>query len=190
MSRELLLNQSAIWIFGRITEDIKFNSKAYANLPETEREGHEENTPPFVSQNKFLLNQLRSKGVNFARIYSFVYQGSFFDLPAPAIFLVHGKGIDPEYARTSPEFADVSRMPSDIGRLGLGTTIPGSFPRGIRVWSYDKADYTIRMEVETGMFEQVLLDAMLGDDSRRQRLQCQRLQRAWLQRPRFQRKRL
>ena len=54
-------------------------------------------------------------------------------------------------------------MPSDIGRLGLGTTIPGSFPRGIRVWSYDKADYTIRMEVETGMFEQVLLDAMLGD---------------------------
>ncbi|GLS33411.1 hypothetical protein GCM10007937_51220 [Mesorhizobium albiziae] len=29
------------------------------------------------------------------------------------------------------------------------------------VWSYEKADYTIRMDVETGMFEQVLLDAML-----------------------------
>jgi len=30
------------------------------------------------------------------------------------------------------------------------------------VWSYDKADYTIRMDVETGMFEDVLLAAMLG----------------------------
>jgi len=28
------------------------------------------------------------------------------------------------------------------------------------VWSYDKADYTIRMDVETGMFEDVLLGAM------------------------------
>jgi uncharacterized protein YjbI with pentapeptide repeats len=34
----------------------------------------------------------------------------------------------------------------------------------LRVWSYDKADYTIRMDVETGMFEQVLLDMFFGGD--------------------------
>jgi uncharacterized protein YjbI with pentapeptide repeats len=33
-----------------------------------------------------------------------------------------------------------------------------SFANDLMVWSYDKADYTIRMVVETGMFEQVLLD--------------------------------
>ncbi|WP_206520495.1 MULTISPECIES: hypothetical protein [unclassified Mesorhizobium] len=37
------------------------------------------------------------------------------------------------------------------------------FADDIMVWSYDKADYTIRMDVETGMFEDVLLAAMLGD---------------------------
>jgi hypothetical protein len=37
------------------------------------------------------------------------------------------------------------------------------FSDDIRVWSYDKADYTIRMDVETGMFEQVLLDAYFSD---------------------------
>jgi len=28
----------------------------------------------------------------------------------------------------------------------------------IRVWAYDKADYSIRMDVMTGQFEQILLD--------------------------------
>ncbi len=36
------------------------------------------------------------------------------------------------------------------------------FADELRVWSYDKADYTIRMDVETGMFEDVLLAAMSG----------------------------
>ena len=36
------------------------------------------------------------------------------------------------------------------------------FADGLRVWSYDKADYTIRMDVDVGMFEDVLLDAALS----------------------------
>jgi hypothetical protein len=36
------------------------------------------------------------------------------------------------------------------------------FADDVRVWSYDKADYTIRMDVETGMFEDVLLDILGG----------------------------
>jgi hypothetical protein len=35
----------------------------------------------------------------------------------------------------------------------------------IRVWPYDKADYTIRMDVETGMFEQILLDVFFGAEA-------------------------
>jgi hypothetical protein len=37
------------------------------------------------------------------------------------------------------------------------------FADDVRVWSYDKADYTIRMDVLTGMFEQVLLDNFFDD---------------------------
>jgi len=36
------------------------------------------------------------------------------------------------------------------------------FADEVRVWSYDKADYTIRMDVDTGMFEDILLNAVLG----------------------------
>ena len=38
------------------------------------------------------------------------------------------------------------------------------FADDLIVWSYDKADYTIRMDVDTGMFEQVLLDLFFGGD--------------------------
>jgi hypothetical protein len=44
---------------------------------------------------------------------------------------------------------------------GLGSQ-DFDFADDIMVWSYDMADYTIRMDVETGMFEQVLLDAMVA----------------------------
>jgi uncharacterized protein YjbI with pentapeptide repeats len=36
------------------------------------------------------------------------------------------------------------------------------FADDLMVWSYDKADYTIRMDVQTGMFEDVLLPMVDG----------------------------
>lgn len=36
------------------------------------------------------------------------------------------------------------------------------FADGIRAWSYDKADHTIRMDVEAGEFEDVLLNMYFG----------------------------
>ena len=39
-----------------------------------------------------------------------------------------------------------------------GSAVPGyPFAEDIRVWSYDQADFTIRLDVVTGMFEDVLL---------------------------------
>jgi uncharacterized protein YjbI with pentapeptide repeats len=32
----------------------------------------------------------------------------------------------------------------------------------LRAWSYDRADYSIRMDIETGMFEDILLDAFFN----------------------------
>jgi hypothetical protein len=161
MSQELILNRSTIWLFGRVVADIVFDHQAYFDLPQNDLDAERQDTPQFLSQNTFLLNQLRSDQARFATIYSFAYQGGFYDLSVPTIFLVHGRGMDPENAgRVSPHFADVSRMPGEAGRTGLATMV-GAFTRGIRAWTYDKADYTIRLDVETGMFDQVLLDAML-----------------------------
>jgi hypothetical protein len=68
------------------------------------------------------------------------------------LFLVHGPGED---AETGPP--RVAHAPDNPSRTGLAVA-EFDFADNIRVWSYDKADYTIRMDVETGMFEQVLLD--------------------------------
>ena len=35
----------------------------------------------------------------------------------------------------------------------------------IKVWSYDKGDYSIRMDIETGTLAQILLEAELDEES-------------------------
>lgn len=93
-----------------------------------------------------------------ARIYGFSYEGYYYELPRPVMFLVHGDGLPASEARGRTNRA---RAPGEPSRTGLGEA-DFQFSDDILVWSYDKADYTIRMDVETGMFEDVLLAAMLG----------------------------
>jgi len=118
-----------------------------------------ESTPGAVNRggtNRFLERQI--SGASFARIYGFSFEGTYYDLPRPTLFLVHGAGelVSEEIGR----FA-AARSPSPSSLTGLAAA-DFDFADGLRVWSYDKADYTIRMDVETGMFEDVLLAAMLG----------------------------
>lgn len=107
-------------------------------------------------QNRFLEEQLAAG--RFARIYGFSFEGSYYDLPRPVLFLVHGDGelVAEDLGKFSP-----ARAPSPTGLTGLAAA-DFDFADGLRVWSYDKADYTLRMDVETGMFEDVLLAAILG----------------------------
>jgi hypothetical protein len=107
-------------------------------------------------QNRFLEEQLAAG--RFARIYGFSFEGSYYDLPRPVLFLVHGDGelVAEDLGKFSP-----ARAPSPTGLTGLAAA-DFDFADGLRVWSYDKADYTVRMDVETGMFEDVLLASILG----------------------------
>jgi hypothetical protein len=95
----------------------------------------------------------------FARIYGYAYEGAYCDLPKPAIFLVHGEGIDADIPseRFDPNLVLLGRAPANIGRLGVATTT-GSFATGMKVWGYDRADFTIRLDAETGSFESLLLE--------------------------------
>ena len=116
--------------------------------------------------NQFLDQQLDERA-NFARIYGFSYEGDYFDLPSPTLFLVHGDGElasqkGKEQSEDNP--SNRSRAPRDPSIGGMAAA-NFQFADDIRVWNYDKADYTIRMDVASGMFEQVLLDATLGDGS-------------------------
>ena len=118
--------------------------------------------------NQFLDQQLDERA-NFARIYGFSYEGDYFDLPSPTLFLVHGDGelVSQDQNSTTGQHgfpSNLSRAPRDPSVGGMAAA-DFQFADDIRVWDYDKADYTIRMDVATGMFEQLLLDATLGDGS-------------------------
>ncbi|WP_170763126.1 hypothetical protein [Ruegeria lacuscaerulensis] len=97
-----------------------------------------------------------------ARIYGFAYEGTYYDLPEPTVFLVHGKGESATDRNNPGKLA--SRAPNDPSLSGVAAA-DYQIANDIRVWNYDKADYTIRMDVTTGMFEQVLLDIYFGFDS-------------------------
>jgi hypothetical protein len=114
-------------------------------------------------QNSQLDSQL-DDDARFARIYGFSYEGTYYELPNPTLFLVHGKGESATGTDATNENRPgnlASRAPNDPSLGGVGAA-DFQIADDIRVWAYDKADYTIRMDVDTGMFEQVLLDIFFG----------------------------
>jgi hypothetical protein len=121
--------------------------------------------PPRKGDNNFLQRQLQAPEARLVRIYGFSYEGHYYDLAKPAIFLVHGPGSDPEAIRPANALpnARVDRAPADADRTGVAST-PSSFSEDMRVWAYDKGDFSIRLDIETGPFDQILLDLELQMD--------------------------
>ncbi len=159
---ETLLSASNILLFGRVVRDL--------SIAQIEHDPFQEIRKRASDGNRLLETVVDNNDAKFARIYGVSFEGEFYDLPAPMLFLVHGDGQVAETTVGSDCSGDVtpgdprqSRAPDEPSRTGLGAA-DFSFADDVMVWSYDKADYTIRMDVETGMFEQVLLDMMFGDD--------------------------
>ncbi|MCL6282676.1 hypothetical protein M3P21_03955 [Ruegeria sp. 2012CJ41-6] len=155
---ESLLSFSEVLLFGRLVDDLTYKNT--------------KNNPK--SRNRFLEEQIEecdddnSGKANFARIYGFSYDGVYFELPAPALFLVRGPGKpvneikdkDGNVIENAP--GDLaSRAPNDPGRTGVAAA-DFQFSNDVKVWDYDKSDYTIRMDVMNGQFEEVLLDVYFG----------------------------
>ena len=111
--------------------------------------------------NNFLDAQLDLTS-QFARIYGFAYEGTYYELPEPTVFLVHGNGESATKGNAPGNLA--SRAPNTPSLSGVAAA-DFQIADDIRVWSYDKADYSIRMDITTGMLEQILLDIYFGFDS-------------------------
>jgi hypothetical protein len=97
---------------------------------------------------------LRRPNQIFARIYSFSFEGHYYDLPRPLLFLVTGNGIAPQAIAG--------------GVLGFNTKRAGlaakdwSFSNDILVWAVDKKDLAVCLDVEVGNYQEVLLDSMVA----------------------------
>lgn len=79
-----------------------------------------------------------------ASIYGFEFEGHYYDLPKPAILMVSGSAQSPSDARAvvkpDPELAN-----------------------DVQVWSLDKDDMSVRLDVTTGPLEDILLEQAVND---------------------------
>jgi hypothetical protein len=132
-----LLEHSSVLVYGRVVEGISIDA---GNVKD---DG--------LGSNRFLHGQLTAKdgGKNkqqLATIYGFEFEGHYYDLPKPTILLVHGDPKSPKAAGAAvepdPELAD-----------------------NVKVWRYDKADFSMRFDVESGPLEAILLEEALDSSA-------------------------
>ena len=155
---ETLLSPSNILLFGRELKDLRI---VQVKCNDGSRDRHTPFTVPRKGANRELEDQLAAEEAKIARIYGFSYEGTYCDLPKPALFLVHGDGEPATQAAAERGDTNQARAPGEPSLTGVAAA-DFQFADGLMVWSYDKADHTIRMDVETGEFEDVLLNMFFG----------------------------
>jgi hypothetical protein len=170
--RENLLAPTNITLFGRVFP-LAVDTAA---IPDT------------LGANRFLREQLThtvtvGEGQNaeevpdarFARIYAISYEGTFHHLARPAIFLVHGEGSIIRDAGLPARGLESGGLSDDSGLIdkdftfdrsegkvkppGGGAPVDLEAGQVVRYWEYDKGDFTLRIDIASGTFEDVLLDA-------------------------------
>ena len=165
---DTLVGDSSVRLFGRLMWDIKLQpdrGRAYEGPDPSELPPLEDPPaqPHRKSRNNFLIDQLKADDAALARIHAFSYQNELFSLARPAVFVVHGDGIEIEFPNepTDPTSFLLRKVPAYAERSGLAGQ-KGSFATGMKMWLYDRADFTVRLDTESGTFEQVLLEYELG----------------------------
>lgn len=124
---------------------------------------------PPITNNSFKISRLPSVIANnvtltaalspvFARIYAFSFEGSYCALPRPSIFLVHG------YGQWAGDW-NINSSLDQSGVVGKDWDFSGSAntggPDDIYYWEYEKGDFSMRVDLDAGPFEQILLQMAL-----------------------------
>jgi len=152
---EILAKASTVLLFGRVVEDVQINAtrgsgssaKRAAKSASLEHRG----------ASHALADQIAAEGACLARIYAFAYEGDYFELARPTLYLVHGIGDD---------------VLGTIETTGI-TATPDTFASDVRVWAYDKSDLSVRLDVDTGTLEEILVDTEASSDRLRARFSGQ-----------------
>jgi hypothetical protein len=125
-----------------------------------------------------LANQLDpDRKPHLAQIYGFTYLGTYYPMTAPAVFLVHGAGtpIISGVGYPAVSTADGGAMPPDpekpgytfaqanINELGAPVSVQG-FAAGLVMWPYHDVDFSVRIDIATGMLQDILLAVELPPD--------------------------
>jgi hypothetical protein len=139
---ETLLTPSSIKMYGRLMTSLQLVH----------------NMHPGPSHNNFLEHQINANDATLARIYAFSYEGTIYQLPKPAIFVVHGEGHklgNWDGSSSTLDQAGVAAREWDFSK------VPDPKDPDLLYWEYEKSDFSLRLDSEAGPLEQILLVAML-----------------------------
>ena len=116
-----------------------------------------------LGANSFLRSQLEAAGARFARIYGFSFQGTYTQLNKPVILLVHGEGVTAQ--PSAAQSKQGSQLPaSPVDNSGVAAK-DWDFSADVRIWEYDRADFSLRLDVDSGPLERILIDREeVGED--------------------------
>ena len=127
-----LLGAGDIRLFGVVVEDLVFQPGG-ASAGET----------GLAEGDAMLRARLHQRGGRFARIYGFTYEGTFYLMPRPALFLVHSKG---EPVTTT-----------------LADQLALSLPDALRSWTSDVFDHNVRLDVSVGSMRDIALEQNIDE---------------------------
>jgi hypothetical protein len=150
---ETLLTQSAVKMYGRVLKGVKLEALATGDFSD-------------LGFNKFLKDQLtadpdsKENPPKLAKIYAFSFEGAFYNLPRPAIFLVHGAGSP---IRGQGTYDDGKGPVMDDSGIPAREFV---FETDVRYWEYDKDDLSLRLDSFSGTLEDILIEAALSATSR------------------------
>ena len=133
MSNDGLLDASVVRLFGRVIKGITFTKGELAASTS--------------GAYKRVIEHLKDP-LSLARIYAFSFEGQFYTLPKPTLFLVEDQGEDP------------------TKDTGLANKSNLEFEEGIMRWKIDKDDVVLRADVVIGTMDDVLIDATLSPTSK------------------------
>ena len=113
---ETLLSPSQVKLYGREFKGFRFERPSAADVdpnPGTTAKSSADSKEPVPDAGFDLLtNQLLRDGARFARIYGFTYEGNYYALPRPAVFLIHGPGrdVEPRLGSSGRQFGEAGRI--------------------------------------------------------------------------------
>jgi hypothetical protein len=166
---ETLLSPSKIILYGRKVLDLQILQQVQVPNPNPPPENLDVDLhPQGLGSNDHLREQLTDQGAGrpapiLARIYAFSFEGHSWDLYKPAIFLVHGDGEPAEPVKPANR---AGRAPATADETGVAAQ-SYTYSDDMRIWTYEKDDLSLRMDVEAGSFEEILLESVLKVEAQR-----------------------
>lgn len=150
---ESLTAPTAVRLFGRTFAALTIEPNAQGLFNRGQRESGQPS--PFRNPLVDKLDPTNVPAPRLARIFGFSFEGHYFALRAPALFLVHGEGI-PVETGDAVQFQQIGVAYKEQ-----------TFSANLRLWVYDRSDMTVRLDIGSGTLQEMLIDPEGGGTARR-----------------------